>query len=80
MTDADSLAKNGPGKITSAPWEKLLAGRDEAAKMLSISCRALDYLVANRQISARRIGARMSIPVAELTSFSRADHPSRLVG
>jgi hypothetical protein len=49
MTDANLLTKKAPGKITIAPKEKLLVGRDEAAKMLSISCRALDYLVANKQ-------------------------------
>jgi excisionase family DNA binding protein len=80
MTDANSLTKKGPGKITIAPREKLLVGRDEAAKMLSISCRVIDYLVANKQISARRIGARVLIPVAELTRFSRSDHPERLAG
>jgi excisionase family DNA binding protein len=80
MTDATSLAKKGPGKVTIAPREKLLVGRDEAAEMLSISCRALDYLVANKQIRTRRIGARVLIPVSELTRFSRSDHPERLAG
>jgi hypothetical protein len=44
MTDANFLAEKEPGKIIIiiGPREKLLVGRDEAAKMLSI--RALDYL------------------------------------
>jgi hypothetical protein len=31
-----------------APEDRLLVGREEAAGMLSISCRALDYLVAKK--------------------------------
>jgi hypothetical protein len=42
-------------------------------------CRALDYLVANKQLVIRRIGTRVLIPVSELRKFSRADHPERLV-
>jgi hypothetical protein len=52
----------------------------EAAGMLSISCRALDYLVANKQLFIRRIGTRVLIPLSELRRFSRSDHPERLVG
>ena len=37
--------------------------------MLSISARALDYLVANKQLSTRRIGTRVLIPVAETSAF-----------
>jgi hypothetical protein len=55
-------------------------GKLEAAGMLSISCRALDYLVANKQLLIRRIGTRVLIPLSELQRFSRSDHPERLVG
>ncbi len=48
--------------------------------MLSISRRALDYLVANKQLAARRIGARVLIPVFDLRRFSRTNHPERLAG
>ena len=48
--------------------------------MLSISCRALDYLVANKQLSTRRIGSRVLIPASDLRKFSRSDHPERLAG
>jgi excisionase family DNA binding protein len=50
--------------------------RDEAAEMLSISRRALDYLVANKQISIRRIGTRVLIPLSDLRKILR-DRPSR---
>jgi excisionase family DNA binding protein len=52
-------------------------GTEEAAGMLSISCRALDYLVANKELTARRIGTRVLIAVSDLRRFSRADHPER---
>jgi len=63
-----------------SPDEKLLVGREEAAEMLSISRRALDYLVANKQLITRRIGARVLIPVSDLRRFSRMSHPERLAG
>src|SRR5665213_2844312 len=69
-----------PGRATLSPDDKLLVGRVEAAGMLSISCRALDYLVANKQLLIRRIGTRVLIPLSELQRFSRSDHPERLVG
>ena len=55
--------------------EKLLVGREEAAEILSISVRSVDYLLANKRLTFRRIGARMLIPVADLHKFARADHP-----
>jgi hypothetical protein len=69
-----------PARVTLSPEEKLLVGREEAASMLSISCRALDYLVANKQLTTRRIGARVLIPTSDLRRFSRGDHPERLAG
>ena len=70
-----------PGRATVPAEDKLLIGRIEAAAMLSISPRALDYLVANKQLRSRRIGTRrLLIPRDELKRFSRADHPESLVG
>jgi hypothetical protein len=73
------FGKKRPGRVTLSPEEKLLVGREDAS-MLSISCRALDYLVANKQLTTRRIGARVLIPTADLRRFSRGDHPERLAG
>lgn len=69
-----------PAKAQLAAEDKILVGRHEAAGMLSISCRALDYLVANKELSARRIGSRVLIAVSDLRRFARADHPERLAG
>ena len=53
-------------------------GCEEAAAVLSISQRALDYLVANKQLQVRRIGSRVLIPRSELLRFARVDHPERI--
>ena len=59
--------------------EKLLLSREEAAQVLSISQRALDYLIADRRLPTRRIGGRVLIPIADLRKFARADHTERIV-
>jgi excisionase family DNA binding protein len=68
-----------PQRATIAPEDKILVSREEAAQLLSISQRALDYLVANRRLPTRRIGGRVLIPVAELQKYARNDHPERIV-
>ncbi len=69
-----------PGRATIPTEDRLFVGRSEAAQMLSISCRALDYLIVKKQLNIRRIGSRVLIPMADLLRFSRSDHPARLVG
>jgi len=59
---------------------KLLVSREEAAAMLSISVRALDYLVANDRLSSRRIGSRVLIPIEDVRRFAGTDHPERMAG
>jgi excisionase family DNA binding protein len=70
--------KKDPGKAGISVDEKLLISRQEAAAVLSISQRALDYLVANKQLQVRRIGSRVLIPRSELLRFARADHPETI--
>jgi excisionase family DNA binding protein len=60
--------------------DKLLVSQDEAAQLLSISKRSVEYLVATRQLSTRRIGARSLIPIEEVRKYARFDHPERLAG
>ena len=60
--------------------EKLLLSRRDAAHVLSISQRALDYLVATRRLPTRRIGGRVLIPMADLRKYARADHPEPIAG
>jgi excisionase family DNA binding protein len=80
MIDALFPEKKPPMRVVVPNNHRLLVGRKEAAELLSISARALDYLVANKQIATRRIGSRVLIPMTELQKFSRADHPARLAG
>jgi hypothetical protein len=80
MAEINVTERKRPGRVTISQDEKLLVGRHEAAEMLSISRRALDYLVTNKQIAVRHIGSRVLIQVADLRRFSRGDHPQRLAG
>lgn len=78
MSNEQAVVKKGPKRAAIAPDARLLVGRQDAAAMLSISPRAVDYLVANKKLRSRRIGARVLIPISELRRFSRDDHPEAL--
>ena len=71
--------KKPPQRVTVAPEDKLLVSREEAAQLLSISQRGLDYLVASKRLPARRIGGRVLIPVVDLRRYACCDHPERIV-
>ncbi len=71
--------RKSPQRVTIAPEDKILVSREEAAQLLSISQRGLDYLVASKRLPTRRIGGRVLIPVAELRKYARCDHPERIV-
>ena len=79
MRSADDEQKKPPARVTVAAESKILASREEAAQLLSISQRALDYLIASRRLPTRRIGGRVLIPVSELRKYARTDHPERIV-
>jgi hypothetical protein len=66
-----------PQTTPPQPLERLLLSRREAATMLGISARSLDYLVANKQLLVRRIGKRVMISMVELRRFSRGDHQTK---
>jgi len=68
-----------PERVTVAPEDKLLVGREEAAQLLSISQRALDYLIASKRLPTRRIGGRVLIPVMDLRRYAGCDHPENIV-
>ena len=78
MNNEQTAVRKGPKRAAIAPDARLLVGREDAAAMLSISPRAVDYLVASKRLQSRRIGARVLIPVSELRRFSRDDHPEAL--
>ena len=87
MRSTDGEQKKPPARITVAVESKILASREEAAQMLSISQRALDYLIATRRLPTRRIGGRgsrspspsfgnMRGPTIQSGSWLRARPPS----
>ena len=78
MNENNLLAKKPPMATQANSQERILVGRREAARMLSISQRSLDYLVANKRLNARRIGARVLLSVSELRRYAQADHPDRV--
>ena len=80
MQTINGVRKKQPERVVVAPDAKLLVSREEAAQLLSISQRGLDYLIANRRLPTRRIGGRVLIPVADLRKYVRGDHPERIVG
>jgi hypothetical protein len=56
----------------------ILESRLSTAAALGISVRAVDYLVATRQLPTRRIGHRRLIPRSAIERFAKSDHPSLL--
>ena len=78
-----ATAQIQPYRIAKKPVrseDKLLLSRQEAAARLSISQRSLDYLVATKALSVRRIGSRVLVPLQDLQRFASADHPGKLAG
>lgn len=57
----------------TAPIEKLLYTRKEAAEALSISTSTLDVLIGEGRIRFRRIGRLVRIPRQELLRLTRED-------
>ena len=68
-----------PQRVTVAPEDRLLVGREEAAQMLSISVRGVDYLTATGRLLTRGIGGRVLLSVADLRRYFRGDHPEPIV-
>ena len=56
--------------------DKLLYTKREAALLLSISVRSLDYLIVSQQLPTRRIGRRVLVHRDSIEQFARVDHMS----
>lgn len=54
---------------------QLLFDKKGAAEMLSLSVRTIDYLLANGELEAKRVGRKVLIPKTALTKFAGRDHP-----
>lgn len=53
--------------------------KQEAARLLGISLRTIDRLIALKELPVRRLGRRVLIPRASLESFLRSDHPTQTI-
>jgi excisionase family DNA binding protein len=80
MPIAIAPRKKPPVTVTLDPKDKLLVSQDEAAQLLSISRRSVEYLVAAKKLSTRRLGSRTLIPIEDVRRFARSDHPERMAG
>jgi excisionase family DNA binding protein len=56
--------------------ELILVGKREAARLLSVSLRTIDNLLARHELPYRRIGRRVLISSKALEQFVRRDHPT----
>jgi len=56
--------------------QKVLYTKREAAQLLSISVRSLDYLIVSQQLPTRRIGRRVLVHRESIEQFARIDHVS----
>ena len=53
---------------------RLLYDRKTAARMLSISVRSLDYLIAAKRLDTRRIGKKVLVTHRSLIQFAQENH------
>jgi len=56
--------------------EPILVPRKEAARLLGVSTRMIDYLLAAKELTARRVGRKVLISYRQLQVFARRDHAS----
>jgi excisionase family DNA binding protein len=56
----------------------ILCSKKQAASLLGVSVRSIDYLIASGELPTRRIGRRVLIPVAAIEKFAKQDHPAPL--
>jgi helix-turn-helix protein len=63
--------------------DTLLIGRKEAARLLNLSLRSLDFAVGRGLLRARRLGRRVTFTPEELRRFAARDYkriaPARAV-
>ena len=60
--------------------KKILLSKREAAQLLSISMRSLEYLLAAKQLASRRVGRRVLVPYSALAAFANRDHFGPVTG
>jgi excisionase family DNA binding protein len=58
----------------------LLYSRKLAAQALSLSVRAVDYLIHDSKLKTVRVGSKNLIPQAELVKFAKTGHAAPITG
>ena len=53
---------------------RLLYDRKSAARMLSVSIRSLDYIIAAKALDTRRIGRKVLVTHASLVRYASGNH------
>jgi excisionase family DNA binding protein len=57
--------------------EALALSKLQAARILGVSLRTVDRLIALKHLQVRRLGRRVLIPRNSLQNLLRADHPTQ---
>lgn len=52
----------------------ILVGKRQAAQLLGISLRKIEYLISLKELPMRRCGRRVLIPYKALVEFAKRDH------
>ena len=73
------MANPGSTRVSIPIDQKLLVSRSEAAYLLSISQRALDFLIAKRKLPTKRIGGRVLVAMEDIKKYAACDHPETIV-
>jgi len=60
----------GKDRVATNDAPRLLYARKEAARLLSISIRSLDYLIAEGRLPTRRIGGRVLVAHDDLVRLA----------
>ncbi len=61
--------------MESSSLQPLLYSRREAARLLSISLRSIDYLIAGGKLKTRKIGSRILIPASAIHRLAETGSP-----
>ena len=56
---------------------KLFLSKKEFSEAAGISLRTTDNLIAAKELSVRRIGKRVMVPVSEAEKFAKRDHATK---
>ena len=65
-------------KSSSNYVASILIGRKQSATALGVSLRTLDYLIAQKQLEARRLGRRVLVVRKSLERFAAVNRPERI--